>query len=148
MYIYIYTQNFIHIYWKYNFKRFNNRRMFQRSLSSRSPFRRQFRSHINYQLGHYKCTAPRKHSRANHKVGRTESPGQLNARCLYTTRFPRDMNNLSATDIGIIASKIDTGWETAFTDYLTRLVSRLLIFLHGSDLTGIRNKFRSEIESH
>lgn len=77
----------------------------------------------NYQLGHYKCTAPRKHSRANQKVGRTESPGQLNARCLYTTRFPRDMNNLSATDIGIIASKIDTGWETAFSDYLTRLVS-------------------------
>lgn len=38
------------------------------------------------------------------------------------------MNNLSATDIGIIASKIDTGWETAFSDYLTRLVSRLLIF--------------------
>lgn len=33
------------------------------------------------------------------------------------------MNNLSATDIGIIASKIDTGWETAFSDYLTRLVS-------------------------
>lgn len=29
----------------------------------------------NYQLGHYKCTAPRKHSRANQKVGRTESPG-------------------------------------------------------------------------